>query len=530
MRAARPQVVPGGRASARSRSANAPSRSSVIRFTAARPSHARQRRHRRRSIERRLDTRARRRHGAQVVEQLAPAGRSGRSGRRRRAARPRPRSTRRAPARSGSRAPAPRPPQIGRRRTRIFGTIEVLGVQRRVALRKPCGRPPMQLAPSGPEQRVVDGIADQGVGEQERVAAAAAREGGATRRCSCSAGVRAVAQRVEREALARTPKRPAAPACRPAPAGPCAPGPGSAPSPAPAPRRSPRRGAAAARGTADCRRRARRSAGRSRCWPRGKRSASAWPRRARSGPRSMVSERAAAGPRPRQAWSSGSPSMREVMTRSAGHAARRRSKAARWSRVGRSAQCTSSTSEQERRALAGLAHQLRHRLPLAAAARRVVHRVVERAQLGRLGQVEQVVQKDPALRGLGHRQRRPARRRRCGRRRVAAAAQPEQAAHQRADRVLAARRAEVEHQPGVARETDALRPGAGTPRPGGSCRCLPRRADRSPGRAPLSRQASSMPSNCTQFRARGRRTARAAAAPPHRSTRRRQAATGGVAP
>ena len=121
----------------------------------------------------------------------------------------------------------------------------------------------------------------------------------------------------------------------------------------------------------------------------------------------------------------------------------------------RSAQCTSSTTSRQRPARARALHQLGHRLALAAAAPRVVHRVVERAQLERLRQIQEIVEVDPALVGeqpFGQR----ALDRRAGGFRVARALEPEQAAHQRADRVPPGAGAEVEHQAEV--EGEALRP------------------------------------------------------------------------
>ena len=141
------------------------------------------------------------RHGAQVLEQLAPqAGqRKALGGARRK---------RQAPVRQGERLLVAvlarllaRRRQIGRRSTRVFGTIEVLGVQRQVALRKPCGRPPMQLAPPGLEQRVVYGIADQGVREQEPVARRAHEQALDQGGAAVARIVHEVAQRVQREAL-----------------------------------------------------------------------------------------------------------------------------------------------------------------------------------------------------------------------------------------------------------------------------------------------------------------------------------------
>ena len=141
------------------------------------------------------------RHGAQVLEQLTPqAGqRKGLGGARRQ---------RQAPVRQGERLLVAvlarllaRRRQIGRRSTRIFGTIEVLGVQRQIALREPCGRPPMQLAPSGLEQRVVYRIADQGVREQEPVGRRAHEQALDERRAAVARIVHEVTEGVQREAL-----------------------------------------------------------------------------------------------------------------------------------------------------------------------------------------------------------------------------------------------------------------------------------------------------------------------------------------
>ena len=159
-------------ASACSRSANAPSRSSITRLTAAMPE---QRPAAlgvvRRGVERRLMRAQRLRHGAEMLEQLAAQGGQrkalgGATERKRQASVD---QSERLLVAVLARLLARRR-QIGRRSTRVLGTIEVLGVQRQVALRKPRGSPPMQLAPPGLEQRVVDGIADQRVREQELVA------------------------------------------------------------------------------------------------------------------------------------------------------------------------------------------------------------------------------------------------------------------------------------------------------------------------------------------------------------------------
>ena len=43
----------------------------------------------------------------------------------------------------------------------------MLRAQHEIALREPIGRPTVQLAPPRAQQRIVDGIPDQGVGEAE---------------------------------------------------------------------------------------------------------------------------------------------------------------------------------------------------------------------------------------------------------------------------------------------------------------------------------------------------------------------------
>ena len=107
--------------------------------------------------------------------------------------------------------------------------------------------------------------------------------------------------------------------------------------------------------------------------------------------------------------------------------------------------------EQEGRQRAGLAHQRGDRFARAAAARRAVHGVIERAQIGRLRQVQKIVQEHAPLGERGVRGDRPLECRLAGRR--LAGAQPEQTAHQRPDGVLAGRRAEVQDQTGVTGKT-----------------------------------------------------------------------------
>ena len=113
--------------------------------------------------------------------------------------------------------------------------------------------------------------------------------------------------------------------------------------------------------------------------------------------------------------------------------------------------------DQQRRAVpAGICGERGGERALAAVAGGVVHRIVERAPFGGLGQVKQVVEKYAPIRrhhALGDktlRRAQPLRRIGCRR-------QAEQALQQRADRVLAFADAEIEHQRAVDRE--ALRVG-----------------------------------------------------------------------
>ena len=170
------------------------------------------------------------------------------------------------------------------------------------------------------------------------------------------------------------------------------------------------------------------------------------------------------------------------MTRSAGNSATIAARLARWASVSRSAQCTSSMTRRRGADSARPLDQPGHRAPLALVARRVVHGVVEGPQLGRLRQVEQIVEKDGIIgrhQALG---RRPFRHGldSFG---IACDVEAEKAPDERADRVPRAG-AEVEHQAGVAGEARLARQRAGTPRPGASCRCPPRPECRSPDPGP----------------------------------------------
>jgi hypothetical protein len=120
------------------------------------------------------------------------------------------------------------------------------------------------------------------------------------------------------------------------------------------------------------------------------------------------------------------------------------------------AQCTFSTVRITGPRPLGPTDQRHHHVLLAAVTGVVVHGVVDAAQFDRLGQVEQIVHQHPLVRLqpaggdriLG----------RLGANRLGATAgQSQQAAHQRADRVLALADAEIEHQALVRRK--ALRQG-----------------------------------------------------------------------
>ena len=143
--------------------------------------------------------------------------------------------------------------------------------------------------------------------------------------------------------------------------------------------------------------------------------------------------------------------MREVMTRSAGH------------RATADVSLASCTSVSSVRPVQILDHQQawpcparpldqpRHRPLPAQIARSVVHGIVEGAQLDRLRQVEQVVEKDCVI---GRHQIRGQRAfaRRVGCLHVAREREAEDDPHERADGVASGAGAEVEDQPGVAGE------------------------------------------------------------------------------
>ena len=111
--------------------------------------------------------------------------------------------------------------------------------------------------------------------------------------------------------------------------------------------------------------------------------------------------------------------------------------------------------DHRRTAPAGALRERRDECALAAVARGVVHRVVERAPFARLRQVEQVVQEHELVRAdvaRGHHalgRRAPFLYARCRR-------ESEQAADDRAHRVLASAHAEVEHAAVMDREAERL--------------------------------------------------------------------------
>ena len=60
--------------------------------------------------------------------------------------------------------------QVGLGGAIVVGSVEMLCAQHQVPASEPIGRPPVQLAAPAPEQRVVDALLNQGVGEEEVIA------------------------------------------------------------------------------------------------------------------------------------------------------------------------------------------------------------------------------------------------------------------------------------------------------------------------------------------------------------------------
>ena len=60
--------------------------------------------------------------------------------------------------------------QVGLGGAIVVGSVEMLCAQHQVPASEPVGRPPVQLAAPAPEQRVVDALLNQGVGEEEVIA------------------------------------------------------------------------------------------------------------------------------------------------------------------------------------------------------------------------------------------------------------------------------------------------------------------------------------------------------------------------
>jgi hypothetical protein len=96
----------------------------------------------------------------------------------------------------------PRRFEVGSGGGRIFGAVEVLGVQHRVAAREPVRHPPVQGAAAGLEEAVVDRVPDQGVGEQQAVALGAHQDLFDQRPAAVVGALEQIAQALEREALA----------------------------------------------------------------------------------------------------------------------------------------------------------------------------------------------------------------------------------------------------------------------------------------------------------------------------------------
>ena len=93
--------------------------------------------------------------------------------------------------------------EIGAGRARVVGPVEVLGAERRVASFAPLRGAAVQFAPPAPQHAVVDRVADQRMGEQERPLALRADQGEFGDPLDVAIGLaKEVAQRFQVEALA----------------------------------------------------------------------------------------------------------------------------------------------------------------------------------------------------------------------------------------------------------------------------------------------------------------------------------------
>ncbi len=156
--------------------------------------------------------------------------------------------------------------EVGARRLGRFGAVEMLGDERGIAIAVPLRGGAMQLRAAGARERRVDAVADQRVREQELVALPGGRESApSARRTNSPAAARARAPARAGNA-GRRPPPPAAPRGRAPAAGPSARARDWKATPEARPP-SRRRRASAARGTAGCRRSARRTFAQTRTAP-----------------------------------------------------------------------------------------------------------------------------------------------------------------------------------------------------------------------------------------------------------------------
>ena len=344
--------------------------------------------------------------------------------------------------------------QVGRRRARILGAVEVLGGEHEVARLEPLGGSAMQHAPPLVQQRFVGAVADERVAEHELAAIGADEEVLDQEPAVVARAVEQMAQRIGGESLAENGGRLQAIlsslASRSMRAWTSAwIDPGRLDCAAsPALSRSCRRksGLPSARST----QLATTAAGIEDAWVASRRASSAF-----KGARSMPIS-GAPWSTVRQAPAVGSPAKRVVMTSSKGCRAASKASAARRSSVQASAQWMSSTIRRSGRTL-------RPRSPArkrhaATPARGGAHRRGEGAQRGRRRHVEQVVEEQLAVGGD-----------RSGRGgaidggptlvRLDRTGDAQEAARQATDRVPAGLRAEVEDGGGVAGKAE--RPGLG---------------------------------------------------------------------
>ncbi len=141
----------------------------------------------------------------------------------------------------------------------------------------------------------------------------------------------------------------------------------------------------------------------------------------------------------------------------------------------------SSAAIELRRALGCALQQAHHELPPLLRARHVVHAFVHRSRSSGSGTARKSpanIASSPATRPAASASVSAC----CGPPRSLVAGAAEDACHDAPDSVLGAAHPEVERESFVAGEPGCCRPRPRTPRPGGSCRCRPRRAPARSGR------------------------------------------------